>query len=67
MKLKRGLAVDIRNAAWRRPRMAPMIKADEADGMFLFLTEDLLTLKILLLILDSSGKESERKKKQFSD
>ena len=47
--------------------MAPMIKADEADGMFLFLTEDLLTLKILLLILDSSGKESERKKKQFSD
>ena len=47
--------------------MAPMIKADEADGMFLFLPEDLLTLKILLLILDSSGKESERKKKQFSD
>ena len=38
-----------------------MIKADEADGMFLFLAGGLLILKILLLVLNSSDKESEIK------
>lgn len=47
--------------------MAPMIKAEEADGMFLFLTGDSLTLKILQLFLDSSGVETEGKIKRTSD
>lgn len=40
-----------------------MIKADEADCMFLFFTGGLLTLKTPLLIFDSSDTESEIKKK----
>lgn len=61
MKLKRGLAEDIRNTAWKRPRKPPMIKADEADGMFLFLTGDLLILKILLPVFDSSSEINIKK------
>lgn len=48
--------------------MPPMIKADEADGMFLFLAGGLLTLKIPIPVIDSSeDEESERKIKQTSD
>lgn len=36
MKFSSGFAPDIRNIAWTRPRIAPMTKADEADGIHLF-------------------------------
>ena len=37
MKLNNGFAVKIRITAWMRPRAPPIINADEADDICLFL------------------------------
>lgn len=47
MKFNNGFAPEIRNIAWIRPRMAPIIKAEDADGIFLLSFSILSTLKLL--------------------
>lgn len=50
MKLNRGSARRIRNAAWMRPRIPPMIKAEEADAICFFLCPLLAISKVVLLV-----------------
>lgn len=47
MKFNRGFAPEIRNKAWRRPRMPPITSADEADGICLLSGSILTTSKLL--------------------
>lgn len=42
-----GSAKDISKTAWMMPRMPPIIRADEADGMFLF-SDSVFTILQLL-------------------
>lgn len=47
MKFNRGFAPAIRTMAWTRPRMLPIAKADEADGIFLLLCSGFPISKVL--------------------
>lgn len=47
MKFNKGFAADIRNAAWTSPRIAPINKADDADGICLFSVSILATSRLL--------------------
>lgn len=48
MKFRIGFAPEIKKMAWHSPRMLPMIRADEADGICLFPRLDLTTSKVPL-------------------
>lgn len=52
MKFNIGFAPDIRKAAWMKPRMAPMINADDADGMCLFSGFGFTTSKDVVVVSD---------------
>lgn len=52
MKLNIGFAPEIRKAAWMKPRMAPMINADDADGMCLFSGIGFTTSKDVAVVSD---------------
>lgn len=48
MKFNKGLAQDMRNIAWSIPRMPPITRADEAEGIFLLLVSALTASKLPL-------------------
>lgn len=52
MNFSTGSAPAIRNAAWTTPRIAPMINADEAEGMCLFSGLDFIISKLVAMFSD---------------
>ena len=69
MKFNRGFAPEIRNIAWRRPRMPPITNVDEADGICLLSGSNLAISKLLPSVfgwhepsLDSEDQNKERTK-----
>ena len=55
MKFNRGFAPEIRNMAWRRPRMPPVTNADEADGIFFLSGSNLAISKLLPRVFGQYG------------
>ena len=59
MKFNNGFAPDMRNIAWMRPRMAPITKAEDADGIFLLSFSIFSIQKLLTTDSDLSALPAE--------
>nr|GMD65273.1 hypothetical protein Iba_chr12cCG3800 [Ipomoea batatas] len=63
---KRGFARTVRNTVWRMPRMHPIIKAVDAEGIRSFPRLTLLSISLLLLtVSDSFASRSDKAEEPF--